>query len=123
MKNCQLKKGIFVQRMCNGETETSCDSCGVDVCVHHSRQLDGSVLCLNCYQKEHQANQVTKGEDYRSMYAAGTMDYYTWYWFMRSDYYDHSDTEVFDESDYGEFENYSDQEMSYSDSDDDFYDS
>lgn len=99
--NCQLKKGILRQRACNNPATKNCAKCGIEVCDQHSQVFENRILCLNCLSKEQNLNSNFAYNRY--LRSDSDMDFYLWYWYLRSEYDNEYGIESFDEGDYEGF--------------------
>jgi len=122
MANCEIKKGVFIQRVCGSPSYHYCSVCNTSVCSKHSRPVDDSnngVLCLNCYLDK---EKITEDQA-RQHYLDSDDQFMLWYSSFRVEHAGSRRQLMFDESDYQGFDNQHADEQVYLDDDGDFFDS
>lgn len=69
MPNCETKLGFFILTPCQEEATTQCQDCGKSICGHHSKEIEGKVLCVAC------AANVPKMQAYVQSYKSDFDDF------------------------------------------------
>jgi len=120
MPGCKHKLGLLTLRNCNEPVEVKCPECGKEVCMKHSRLLNGVNVCIECYQKGVGNLKSTHDEAVRRSYSRNryySRSSYSPFYYWSGRYYDRDDYETFENDDVG----YEEGNYENDDLDDDYF--
>jgi hypothetical protein len=107
---CQIKKGIFVLRTCEEKSFAVCSACRREVCPEHIDKSSASqIICVECATEQFKQQKLLTNNPNLPKNSHHVLDDF-WYYTTRSSFYSSSHNyRPFDQSDYRNFEQKTDE--------------
>jgi hypothetical protein len=102
---CEIKKGIFVLRVCDEKAFVACSVCRRSVCAQHiDKSSAAQIVCVECAATQFKQQQSTN-KQVLPQKATEVLDNFWYYQTRMNFYHSHSSYRPFDYSDYKNFQN------------------
>jgi len=60
---CQYKVGFLSLKHCENQAQNQCFMCNKQVCALHSRDLEGTKVCLECFAERSKTNPANEADE------------------------------------------------------------